>query len=97
VQKIPRSTADRLVRGHEKTISADPNNCTIEQIPDPTEVVVNRYVYALWPRLSRVLTTREAVQVFTVALHRIAERSFDAKAAAPVTIQLVPPLVTEAA
>jgi hypothetical protein len=31
-QKIPRSTADRLVRGHEKMIAVKEGNCTTEQI-----------------------------------------------------------------
>ena len=77
-QRIPRSTADRLVRGYEKTIAAEGENCTSEQTPEPTDVVVRRYVHALWPRLSRVLTSSEAVHVFIVELHRTAERSFEA-------------------
>jgi hypothetical protein len=39
-------------------------------------VVVRRYVRALWPRLCKVLTSREAVHVFIVELHHTAERSF---------------------
>ena len=75
-QSIPRSTADRLVRGHQKTTMSDQKNCANEQIPEATEVVVHRYVRALWPKLSRVLKTRESVQVFTAELLRISERSF---------------------
>jgi hypothetical protein len=75
-QAIPRSSADRLVRAHEKTISAEPENCLDEQIPEPTDVVVRRYVHALWPRLSKVLTTRDSVQVFVAELNRMAEKSF---------------------
>jgi hypothetical protein len=75
-QKIPRSTADRLVRGHEKTISADRDSCTGEQFKEPIEVAVRRYFHALWPRLSRILTTSDAVHVFIVELHRAAEKSF---------------------
>jgi len=55
---------------------ADQKNCANEQIPEATEVVVHRYVRALWPKLSRVLKTRESVQVFTAELLRISERSF---------------------
>jgi hypothetical protein len=77
-QSIPRSTADRLVRGHEKTTVANGTNCANDQIPEPTEMVVRRYVHALWPRLSRVLTTREAVHVFLTELNRMAEKSFEA-------------------
>jgi hypothetical protein len=75
-QSIPRSTADRLVRGHEKTTMADQKNCAIEQIQEPIDVVVRRYVHALWPRLSKILTTRESVQLFIVELDRTAEKSF---------------------
>jgi hypothetical protein len=75
-QKIPRSTADRLVRGHDKTISADRDSCTGEQIPETNEVVVHRYARALWPKLRRILKTRESVQVFTAELLRLSERSF---------------------
>jgi hypothetical protein len=64
------------VRSYEKTISADPDSCAIEQIKEPTEVVVRRYVHALWPRLSKVLATRDSVQVFIAELNRMAERSF---------------------
>jgi hypothetical protein len=75
-QKIPRSTADRLVRGFAKMNSADPDSCATEQVLEPTEAMIHRYVRALWPRLSKVLTTRESVQIFTAELHRMAEQSF---------------------
>jgi hypothetical protein len=75
-QTIPRSTADRLVRAHERKISAEPDSCTGEHISEPTEVVVNRYVRALWPKLSKVLTSPEAVRVFVAELNRMAERWF---------------------
>jgi hypothetical protein len=74
-QKIPRSSADRLVRAYEKTISAD-DNCTSDQIPETNEMVVQRYVRALWPKLSRILKTRESVRLFTAELLRISEKSF---------------------
>jgi hypothetical protein len=73
-QKIPRSSGDRLVRGHEKKLASE-KNCTAEQIVESTEVTVRRYLQGLWPRLSRVLTTREAVDLFIDALNRAAERS----------------------
>ena len=72
VQKIPRSTADRLVRGHEKKLVSE-QNCTAEQIVEPTEVTVRRYLQGLWPRLSRVLTTSEAVALFIAALNQAAK------------------------
>jgi hypothetical protein len=76
-QKIPRSTADRLVRGHEKTIAGQDGNCTTEQISEPNEVVVRRYCRGLWPRLSRVLTNADLVELFVIELWRTAESAFD--------------------
>jgi hypothetical protein len=78
-QKIPRSTGDRLVRAHEKALSRDGNNCASEQIQEPIEVVVHRYVRALWPKLSKILTSPESVQVFIAELNRTAEKSFAGK------------------
>jgi hypothetical protein len=75
-QTIPRSTADRLVRAHKKTMSADPDSCTTGQTKESSEVVIRRYVHALWPRLSRVLTTPEALDVFVAELRRTADKSF---------------------
>jgi hypothetical protein len=74
--RIPRSTGDRLVRAYEKTIAAAQDNCSIEQIQETTEVVVHRYVRALWPRLSKVLTTGDSVRIFIAELNRMAEKSF---------------------
>ena len=82
-QAIPRSTADRLVRGYEKTIAAEGGNCTNEQIPEPTDVIVRRYFSSLWPRLSRILTTRESIEMFVAELRRTADKSFGVGAEAP--------------
>jgi hypothetical protein len=67
-QSIPRSTADTLVRGYKRRLGL---NCTSEQIPlgpakkdDPPEVVARRYFWAAWPRLCRVFTSPEAVDLF---------------------------------
>jgi hypothetical protein len=76
-QKIPRSTADRLVRGHEKMMVRQEGNCPTEQIPEPDEVVVRRYCRGVWPRLSRVLTNADLVEIFVVELWRTAESAFD--------------------
>jgi hypothetical protein len=76
-QKIPRSTADRLVRGHEKAITGREGNCPTEQISEPDEVVVRRYCRGLWPRLSRVLTNADLVELFVTELWRTAENAFD--------------------
>jgi hypothetical protein len=67
------------VRGYEKSLAAESGtNCATEQIAEPTEVTVRRYLQGLWPRLSRVLTTREHVETFIAALTNIAEKSFAA-------------------
>ena len=81
-QKIPRSTADRLVRTHEKTLNPDGENCATEQISEPPEVTVRRCFHALWPKLSRVLTTRESVELFITELRRTADKSFGVEAEA---------------
>lgn len=70
-QTIPRSTADRLVRTHKKTLSND--SCATEQIPAK---VIRNYVNAIWPRLRKVLETREAFDLFVAELHRKADASF---------------------
>jgi hypothetical protein len=93
-KKIPRSTADRLVRNHAKTISADPDSCTTEHIKEPTEVVVCRYFHALWPKLSKVLKTHEAVEVFVAELRYKAETAFEGQAVAPALESGIPPLIT---
>lgn len=67
-ERIPRSTADRLVRCHAKTLAGDEDSCTTEQICEPTEATVRRYFHGLWPRLSRVLTSPEAVEIFIADL-----------------------------
>jgi hypothetical protein len=77
-QKIPRSSADRLVRSYEKTLGTGEKNCTAEQIHEATEVTVRRYMQGLWPRLSRVLATRESVELFIAVLRETAEKSFAA-------------------
>jgi hypothetical protein len=75
-QAIPRSTADRLVNAHEKTISEEAGNCpTGASKPEAAEVVVGRYLNGLWPKLSRVLTTREHVEMFIAALRQTADKS----------------------
>jgi hypothetical protein len=76
-QKIPRSTADRLVRGHEKATTVQEGNCPGEQISEPDEVVVRRYCRALWPRLSRVLTSTRLVELFINELRHTAGSTFD--------------------
>jgi hypothetical protein len=82
-QAIPRSTADRLVHNHEKVLNTEGGNCPSEQISEPTDVTVRRYFSALWPRLSRILTTRESIEMFIVELRQTAAKSFGVDAEAP--------------
>jgi hypothetical protein len=78
-QSIPRSTADRMVNAHGKTIAEEVGNCpTGASKPEAAEVVVARYLHGLWPRLSRVLTTREHVEMFVAHLRQTALKSFAA-------------------
>lgn len=77
-QAIPRSTADRLVNAHLKTIPGRAGNCPsgASEMEEPTDVVVRRYLHGLWPKLSRVLSTPEHVEMFVVELTQMAEKSF---------------------
>lgn len=76
-QKIPRSTADRLVRGHEKASTVQEGNCPSEQIPEPKDVVVRRYCRGLWPKLSKVLTNTDLMEIFVAELRLTAKGTFD--------------------
>jgi hypothetical protein len=76
-QKIPRSTAGRLVRGHEKTIAGQEGNCPSEQISEPSDVFVRRYCRGIWPKLSKVLTNTDLMEIFIAQLRLTAESAFD--------------------
>jgi pyruvate/2-oxoglutarate dehydrogenase complex dihydrolipoamide acyltransferase (E2) component len=80
VHAIPRSTADRLVNAHEKTISGAAENCPIgaSKEHEPTDIVVRRCLNGLWPKLSRVLTTAEHLEMFVAELTKMAKKSFGA-------------------
>jgi hypothetical protein len=62
------------------------NNLPTEQIiPEPSDLVIGRYVRALWPKLMKTLTTPEAVEVFVAELRRLAENSMaDEESSSPV-------------
>jgi hypothetical protein len=77
MEKIPRSSADRLVRTHERTLAPQAGNCVTEHISEPAEVKVRRYVHAVWPKLSRILTTPSLVELFVDELQRRADKSFN--------------------
>lgn len=74
--KIPRSSADRLVRAHEKTLAPQAGNCASEQISESVEVTVRKYLHASWPRMSRVLTSPELVEVFIAELRSRVDKFF---------------------
>jgi hypothetical protein len=78
-QAIPRATADRLVCAHRDKLEPVGNSCLTEQIKEPvTEVTILRYLNSLWPKLSRVLTTRESVELFIMELRQRIDKSFGA-------------------
>src|ERR1700730_4830296 len=61
-QGIPRASADRYVQRYEKTLHPD-SNCLDESI-ESTELAVRKLFAALWPRLRRVITSKEALDLF---------------------------------
>jgi hypothetical protein len=66
---IPRSTADRLVTRHAETLDADSENVLSEAtISEPTTAEVMKFVNVMWPRICKVLTTRDAVLTFLWAI-----------------------------
>lgn len=75
---IARTTANRLVDAHEKLITPAPSNSPSGTTVEPMEVVVRRCLDLYWKRLSPVLSTPEAVELFIDGLRRLAERSFRA-------------------
>jgi hypothetical protein len=62
-QGIPRSTADRLVAGHERS-RAPETNCVSDAIHEPTEQDIQKLFTSVWPRLAKTLTTPESVYDF---------------------------------
>jgi hypothetical protein len=61
-QRIPRASADRYVQQYEKILHLD-SNCLHESI-ESTELAVRKLFAAVWPRLRRVITSREALDLF---------------------------------
>jgi hypothetical protein len=74
-QRISRATADRLATAHEKSLTPAPGICVNEQILEPDQDI-RRCVNRSWPKLSKLLINREAVEVFVTELRRVAEKSF---------------------
>jgi hypothetical protein len=61
-QGIPRASADRYVQQYQQTLHPD-SNCLDESI-ESTELGVRRLFAAVWPRLRRVITSGEALDLF---------------------------------
>jgi hypothetical protein len=64
---IPRATADRLVKGHERSLNPDANRPN-EATSEPTEEEVMRCFNSLWPKLRRTLRTRQSLLLFVEML-----------------------------
>ena len=62
-QSIPRSTADRLVAGHERSLAPE-TNCFSDAIPKPTKQDIQRLLTSVWPRLAKTLTTPDSIFTF---------------------------------
>jgi len=61
-QGIPRASADRYVERYQKTLHPD-SNCLHDAI-ESTELAVRRLFAGVWPRLRRVITSKEALDLF---------------------------------
>jgi len=61
--QIPRATADRLVARHLRTLNPDANLLN-EPISEPTEEDVQKLFASVWPKLRRVLRSRESLILF---------------------------------
>lgn len=64
---ISRTTADRLVAGHERLLAPE-SNCPNGAIPAPTAKDIEELFKSIRPKLARVLTTRESVYGFVLCL-----------------------------
>ena len=80
---IARTTANRLVGAHEKSIGQPDSNCPDGAIPESTEDVVRRCLDRSWKKLSPVLSTPEVVEMFIGELRNRAQKSFGVDGDAP--------------
>ena len=62
---IPRTTADRLVLGHERLLAPE-SNCANGAIHEPTKQDVRKLFTSVWPRLAKTLTKPESVYKFII-------------------------------
>jgi hypothetical protein len=72
--EIPKATADRLVRRHQRSIDPDAN-LLIEAISEPTEKEVETLFKSILPRLRRTLRSRQSLDLFVKLLTSEFERS----------------------
>ena len=63
-QRIPRSTADRLVARHAETIGIENGNVLSETSSEPAEQTAERLARGVWLRLRKVLTADESIVGF---------------------------------
>jgi hypothetical protein len=66
-QGIPRTTADRLVARHERSLVPE-TNCVSDAIHEPTEQDIQRLFTSVWPRLAKTLTTPDSIFNFVRCL-----------------------------
>ena len=71
--KIPRTTADRLVKKHEKALHPQPEKCTTGSVPSTPQRVAE-LVKRLIPRLRRELSVAESVRIFLHELSSALEK-----------------------
>ena len=62
-QGIPRTTADRLVAGHKRSLAPEAN-CANDAIHEPTEQDIQKLFSSVWPRLAKTLTTPDSIFTF---------------------------------
>jgi hypothetical protein len=62
-------------------------SCTTGSTPDPIEVTVRKRVHALWPKLKKILTTSQSIELFIAELRATAERSIAVNNAAMTSAQ----------
>ncbi len=65
---IPRATADRYVRDHEKRTATPQTNLLTEAFPEPTPEAVSAFVKKNAPKLKAVLTTVASIEQFLYEL-----------------------------
>jgi hypothetical protein len=64
---IPRTTGDRLIAGHLRSVAPE-TNCPSDAIHAPTTEDIEKLFKSRRPKLARILTTRESVYGFILCL-----------------------------